>query len=479
MRISTKVSLSLTLLAAVIFGGLGALQIQDEKRDLERAFFEDATTLCRTTAESLRYDLPVQESAESRALLRSLERFDDDLTVVLWRPEPPHVPDSETDSRRRAWVDAAGRQASYDRTVVQRIVKNPDGTRAAIVASPIEGSSTLGAVVLVHPLDAVDQDLRHEALMTGLGVLAFSVVSGVLGFALGEVYIARPLARLDRAMSAVAAGNLDAPALQGRGDEVGRVLRQFDQMRGELGKARARLEAEQDAHRATLERLVHADRLVSVGQLAAGLAHEIGSPLQILHGRARKLADRSEGGESVKIARIIVEQTERITRIVEHLLQFARPRPAKLQRIDPARCIEPVLELLELEAKRRGARVSVDAPRGESARVDPDALQQIVFNLVRNGLAALDEDGCVDLRVRVEEGRDSRMLELTVRDDGVGMTDEVRERLFAPFFTTRAHEGGRGLGLTVVHSLVEGMGGTIDVTPRKTRGTTFIVRIPC
>lgn len=481
MRISTRVSLSLTVLALVIFGGIGTVQVMMEKRDLERAFLRDAATLCSATGAALRQGIADPEA--TAALLQSIPRSDADFDVVVWHPEVeashPRIGilDGVADVER---VVAAAMRAGG---VAEEIVDVRAG-RAMVVATPIDpDAENAGALVLVHPLDEIDADVRAAAGMMALAVALFSLLGGLVGLLLGEYYIVRPLRRLDDAMSAVAAGELQAAPLGGSRDEVGRVLAHFDEMRAELAKAWKRLGREQEAHRSTLERLADADRLVTVGQLAAGLAHEIGSPLQILGGRARKLEARAEPDSDVaKAASIIVTQTDRITGIVKQLLQFARPKVGERRSVDPISCISPVVELLELEAGRRGVTVRLDAgPRDVEVVVDADALQQVVFNLARNGLAAVEERGTVEIKVDVvPAGADKpRMLELVVADDGAGISEETRRRAFEPFFTTRGREGGVGLGLAVVASLVEGMEGTITFHAREGGGTVFEVKVPC
>ena len=186
-----------------------------------------------------------------------------------------------------------------------------------------------------------------------------------------------------------------------------------------------------------------------------------------------------------KTASILVTQTDRITGIVRQLLEFARPRVVERRDVDPVSCIAPVVELLELEAGRRGVKVRLEAgggvAGGATTLVDADALQQIVFNLARNGLAAVQDGGTVDIRVDVEPARGGRprTLALVVADDGAGISEQTRQRAFEPFFTTRGREGGVGLGLAVVRSLVEGMDGTIDFSSPDEGGTEFVVRLPC
>lgn len=483
MRISTKVSVSLALLGLAVFGGLGALQLVIEKRDLEQALVREASTLCRATAESLRQDLREHKPVDSEALLASLERFEDELDVIVWHPDAPLEPAANEAGPPAELVDAVGREASSTGELVTAITEQAKGRRVVVVASPIDFARAAGAVVLARPLDSIDADLRREAEVTALSVLVFSVLGGLLGFALGEIYIRRPLERLDRAMAGVAEGDLEAPLSPGRPDEVGRVLQRFDQMRRDLQRARVRLQAEQDAHRSTLERLADADRLATIGHLAAGLAHEIGSPLQILNGRAQKLAKRV--GHDQYLAggmEIIVAQTERITRIVRQLLEFARPRERERRAADPLASIRAVVDLLELETRRRGVSVRLAAESaGEVVELDADALQQIVFNLVRNSLAALEPGGWVEIGLAMEPatGESPRMLVLRVTDNGRGIPDDVRAHMFEPFFTTRAHEGGAGLGLAVVRALVDAMRGSVVAMARAEGGTELMVRVPC
>lgn len=483
MRISTKVSLSLALLGLAVFGGIGALQLVIEKRDLEQALVREASTLCRATAESLRQDLREHEPVDSDALLESLERFEQELDVTVWHPDAPSNLAASEAGLPSEVVDAVGRAASATGELVTTITERAGDRRAVVVASPIDPVRAEGAVVLVRPLDSIDADLRREAEVTASSVLVFSVLGGLLGFVLGEVYIRRPLERLDRAMAGVAGGDLDAPLSPGRRDEVGRALERFDQMRQELQRARVRLQAEQDAHRTTLERLADADRLAAIGHLAAGLAHEIGSPLQILNGRAQKLAKRV--GHDAYLAQgmeIIVAQTERITRVVRQLLEFARPRARERRSIEPVACVRAVVDLLELETRRREVSVRLDARTGgEVVEIDPDAIQQIVFNLVRNSLAALDPGGWVEIGLVVEPAAAEapRGLVLRVVDNGRGIPDDVRARIFEPFFTTRGHDGGIGLGLAVVRALVDTMQGTVAAMPRDEGGTELVVRLPC
>lgn len=481
MRISNKMSLSLTVVGLFVFGGLGLWQLGLEKRDLERAALGDATTLARAAAESARQDLGEGDPEDSTALLHSLERFDTRFDAVLWSEQTPQRPAGAPAEIVDA-VDAVGRTVTAGGSPATRIV-HVDGNRVAVVGASVDAarSRSSGAIVLIRPLGDVDADLRREALGIAAAVLAFSLLGGVVGLVLGESYIGRPLARLDRAIADVGAGDFELPLPTARPDEVGRVVARFDEMRRALLTTQRRLQTEEDAHRATRERVADLDRLVTVGQLSAGLAHEIGSPLQILRARAEKLTERAAGDTDLAAsATTIAEQAQRIERIVGQLLQFARPRSRELRAIEPARCVGAVVDLLAFEARRRGVQLELDAAPIPTVLTDPDAVQQIVFNLVRNGIFATDHGGKIRIEVAVEEGPEPpRILRLVVSDDGLGMGPEVRDRAFEPFFTTRVRDGGVGLGLAVVRSLVDGLKGSITLDSAPDEGTRATVELPC
>jgi signal transduction histidine kinase len=227
------------------------------------------------------------------------------------------------------------------------------------------------------------------------------------------------------------------------------------------------------------------DKLATLGQLSAVVAHEIGSPLQILEGRARALARNPHDPKATRrIAEIALEQVGRITRIVSQLLTMTRRRSPKRRAIDPVAPVRAVLELLELEARRRRVSLSlVDDGAPPSALLDGDQVQQVVLNLVTNALDAAPASGHVWVRLsqgvfrRAEASAPTPTFRLSVRDDGPGFLESQRGQLFEPFFTTKAERGGTGLGLAVVKSIVEDHRGRIEVSSFP-GGTEFVVDLP-
>jgi nitrogen fixation/metabolism regulation signal transduction histidine kinase len=221
-----------------------------------------------------------------------------------------------------------------------------------------DDGTNLGSIAIVRPLDALRADLRSETISTLLSILSLILGVAGVGWFLVHLYVGRPLGRLMIAMEDVRAGNLTANVSVQRTDEVGRLTAEFNSMVRELESARRHLIEATESREALEAGLRRVDKLASLGQLSAGLAHEIGSPLQILNGRARALASRADlPAEIRRVAQVFEEQSDRIAKIVEQLMTVARRKPAQWGEFDLKATVGPIVELLGHEARtaRRAA----------------------------------------------------------------------------------------------------------------------------
>jgi len=231
-------------------------------------------------------------------------------------------------------------------------------------------------------------------------------------------------------------------------------------------------------------RVAHQDRLASIGRLAAGVAHEIGNPLTGIASLAQNLeSDASEAHQSDQAGRLklIIEQTQRIDRIVQSLVGFARAGGAAGRREAAVPAVVPIadvvadaLTLTRLGRSGRDIEFDVDVPLGLMVPRDRQRLEQVMVNLLTNACDASPPHG----RVRVDAERTDHRVRLRVRDHGTGMSPEVRGRIFEPFFTTKEPGHGTGLGLSLVYSIVMEQGGTVDVASTPGEGTTITVELP-
>jgi len=471
VSIRLRFTIALTLFGLILFGGYAVVAYGSEVDDLDSATEREVLTLGRSLATSLGNALRDRQRADIDETLHALESLEPKIFI--------HVHDVDAHEIARSKGDTVGEttEALARRAALTAHESVELGDDRMSYAAPLTSDSgaVIGAIVVARVIDDLKADLSRTRWRLIAVVVAFVVVTMLSGILLGAAYITRPLATLLDGIAHVRDGDFKSRVALVRHDEIGSLVDEFNAMVAALGDARARIDQETEA-RLRLERgLQGVDKMITIGQLSAGLAHEIGSPLQVLSGRASALHARSPDPETRRQAEILVEQTARITRIVDQLLSIGRRRPAVIAACDLARPARTVLELLDGEARRRGVALELQTAGGPLAiAADEDQMQQLVLNLVRNALAATPRGGRIT--VRVEGAGEPACVRLIVRDTGPGIPPDMAAQLFEPFFTTRASEGGTGLGLAVVRAIVTEHGGTI--TASSGDGAQFIVSFP-
>lgn len=339
------------------------------------------------------------------------------------------------------------------------------------------------AVHVAGSLETVEARLRNQRwtrlAWAGTSMLLMGLVIGVVS----HRRLLRPLARVMRIM----AGSRWSHPRDLRGDELERLgaavsqmvadadaaLDERDRLLAQVRTLNRGLEQRVDEARVQLSlahaELVQKERLAAVGELAAGLAHELRTPMHIVRGAAELLAASEANQEACQD---IFEEVDRVSRFVDELLLFARPFVA----VEEPTLVAPVIGAVVAATWRGGAGAGagcqVVCPRELEVRVGEDHLHQVLSNLVSNAAAATADRGTVTIEACEAGGR----VQVRVRDDGEGIAAQDLERIFAPFFTRRA--GGTGLGLAIVRRLVNLYGGTIEVTSEPGRGATFVVSFP-
>lgn len=222
------------------------------------------------------------------------------------------------------------------------------------------------------------------------------------------------------------------------------------------------------------DRLAHTGKLVTAGQLAAGIAHEIGTPLNVARGRVElSLSHLGTTHPEAENHRIVIDQIDRVTRLLQQLLDYVRPAAAVMEQVDLASVLPTIQQLLLPQATKRGVTLDVEA-QPAMMRANPDQVQQIIVNLVVNAIDACSSGGKVSLACRTSQDR----VILEVTDDGHGISRELQKQVFDPFFTTKKRGQGTGLGLWVVAQLVRQQSAEIELESAPERGTTVRVTWP-
>ena len=223
----------------------------------------------------------------------------------------------------------------------------------------------------------------------------------------------------------------------------------------------------------TTKQLHHAERLAVLGELTAGIAHEVRNPISGIRGAA-EIVGRADVAPEVRaeFAAILLKETTRLNQVVENILSFARLHQEQLEDADLAEVVRRAVALVGKEAERRGVVIVQDVPPDIRLHTDPPLLQQVLLNLLLNAIQAMPGGGTVTVAAKTVDGR----LALSVGDTGPGIAPELHESVFTPFFTTKAD--GTGLGLAIARRIARGMRGDIRLRSTPGAGAEFTLDVP-
>ncbi len=214
--------------------------------------------------------------------------------------------------------------------------------------------------------------------------------------------------------------------------------------------------------------------MASLGELAAGIAHEIRNPLAIICGSAETMKKRGDKETKEEMINYIIEEADRINAMIRNFLDYAKPKEPKFVRCNIVEVVEKTIGLISPQAKTQNVEVVREFPqKARYIEADPELIQHAFMNIGLNALEAMEQGGV--LRITVLSNQGGRIL-VKFSDTGKGMPIEISRKVFDPFFTTK--EGGTGLGLSIAHTIVESHGGTITTVSHGGGGTTFSISLP-
>jgi two-component system, NtrC family, sensor kinase len=415
------------------------------------------------------------------------------LAVVERRAALPAA-DQAADLQVRAVEVAELSHSDRARLAARQVIQRDEGEKAnarlVTLAPVLDREALVLALELSVSLAPVDTYLRTTLLRSVVTLAGVLVVALVLVLALGFFVVGRRVEMLVDKARRTGAGDLGGPLVVRGGDELATLAAALNQMCTQLQEAHHARDTAARAELQALERLRHVDRLSTVGTLAAGIAHELGTPLNVVAGRAQLIVDdAADPARSQRNATIVVEQAARMTRIVRQLLDFARQRKAEKVPVDLRTFLPHIAELLGMLARQSDVELVVALPADLDLGLcaDPGQLEQALVNLTVNAVQASPAGGRVtlsaaphdDVEVPAEHGGGRRAeIWITVADQGPGMDPETVALLFTPFFTTKGVGEGTGLGLAISWGLVQEHSGTIEVDATPGQGSRFTVRLP-
>ena len=369
---------------------------------------------------------------------------------------------ASSSARAETWIETD----THDRQWMRGLVRLDAGVYCSRCH---EAGSTRGAAAM--RVDFTEPLLEIRRLMRWrIGWLLGAWVTLIAGVTIFVQWtVRRSAARLGEELRATAEG--------GTAELGARRVLPLDPVAAEVHRGLRELLSRQRRREADVAvRLERVDQLASLGQLAAGLAHEIKNPLAGIQGALEVLRDESGDGETVRIYEEMLAELRRVNVILYRLLEAGRPAPLRLARTDLAKLLEETSELLRPSLRRRKVELVTEAAAGlPGAQLDPAKMRQVLVNLIQNAAEAMQEQGG-RITVRASGFPAEAAVVIAVEDNGPGIAPDQLANVFEPFFTTKFT--GTGLGLAISKSLVEQHGGRIEVTSEVGIGTSFLLILP-
>ena len=369
-------------------------------------------------------------------------------------------------------------------------VRTSDGQGLYCSYFPVElGDGRRGALEMAESMTRLNQYTRNTITRTII-LMGAMILSAMLVVAMfGLRMIAQPLQALIHKTQQVADGDLRTPVAVGGTDELATLATALNQMCDKLDASQQAVLRESTRRLEAMEQLRHDDRLKTVGRLASGVAHELGTPLNVVSGRASLIASGNlDQNDIISSARTIHSETARMTGIVQQLLNFARRSTPNRSPCSLNSVIDHTVILLEPMVRKKQAHVDVmqRLPEGGIVAADAAQIQQVLTNLLTNSL--LSKNSGVQIQIAAERidanppdatsGKPVPCARIRVTDDGEGISETDLPHIFEPFFTTREIGQGTGLGLSIAWSIVAEHGGWMTADSCVGKGTSISVYLP-
>jgi two-component system NtrC family sensor kinase len=522
-RLDFKLILSLTVLIVAISCIAGYFNFRMEKTQLVDTMILGADQLSRSISSATWHAMLDDDRKAAYEMMRviadkqgvdRIRMFSRDGRLVFSTDVREKATQaSPTSEVCRSCHDGASIQTKPQIASRVRYATSPEDIKTLNIATPIynepscsnagchahsASTKVLGILDVALRLDPVQQQTRTMTLETVLSTLVVVIIGAAFVIFFTRRFVATPIGELIEGTKAVSAMQLDRPIeIPHRSQELDELVDSFNHMRerlkvavDELNEMQQTLESKVTERTQQLQlaqrKLVQADRLASLGQLAASVAHEINNPisgvlnLSILLERLMSNGGFPAGREAEfrKYLGQISGETARVGRIVTDLLAFSRRSKPQRVPADLNKLVRSTLGLVDHKLKLQNAETILELQEDlPLVECDPSQMRQVILNLIFNGAEAMQAKGGGQLTIRTRLLHEEE-VELYVRDTGEGIAPENISKIFTPFFTTKAEGKGVGLGLAVLYGIVKAHEGEVEVASRLHEGTSFSVMLP-
>jgi two-component system, NtrC family, sensor kinase len=523
-RLAVKLSLSLTVIVVLIAAVSGYISWRSQQRHMLRAMVLGADQLSKSITSATWHAMLDDHRSAAYEIMRTIAAKQGIDRIRMFNREgnltfSTHDGERWTlDAARTGFCASCHRWGAPPRVhtvddrvqistahvgyrtlnMITPIYNEPSCSQAECHAHPAS-VKVLGVLDVSLRLDVLDQEeagMKIQALITTILQI---LLTGTLIVLLTRRFVGLPIRELIRGTKAISAMELDKPiSIPHRSQELEELESSFNIMRerlrsalGEINQFTERLETKvaerTEQLKSAHQKLMHTDRLASLGQLAASVAHEINNPvsgvlnLSMLMERIMKSGSIPEGREPEfrKYLSRISTETARVGRIVSDLLAFSRRSKPQRSDADLNKLVRSTLSLVNHKLKLTDCEAELDlAPDLPPVLCDPSQMQQVILNLVMNAAEATQSKGGGKVRMITRVSATGRDVELVVEDNGEGIAPENLSKVFHPFFTTKPEGKGVGLGLAVLYGIVQAHDGEVDVKSTPGQGTIFTVTLP-
>lgn len=491
-----KVALFVSVLVVAIITINAAITLRTERHERERQLLEQGMLFASLTVTDVARtfgSLPMGMYGKDAGMLSTrMERFFNyypDLTRLMLLAEDGRV-------LFDSGAGQAGRPVFHtdDKELIKRLklavmdvksITGEDGGKYMDIVTPVTsgGPQFIKAryIISYRSMDNRLADIRSEFML----LAGFFIVAGILAAGLFSARLTSPILGLKDVAGEIARGNLEQVVDVSGTDEIAELGKSFNTMALSLKEHRRSLElanrnliSANEELRHLQDELIRSERMAAVGQLAAGLSHEIDNPIGIILGFAELLAaDMPEDDPRREDLQTIIDESRRCKRIVRGLLDFSRPPVLGVVPTDVNEVVRATVGAAESQRLFKGVTVRTELADGTPAlTADPDRLRQVFMNLLINAAQAMDGEGSIDVATGYDP--ETGVVGITFADTGPGIKDADMENVFEPFFTTKRPGEGTGLGLAICKRLLEEQGGTITATNRADGGAVFSVSLP-